>query len=161
MVKEAQNVPGLKDFSIKDYNSNDQTQTVLTYPGNVFILFAKDISTANTSNMKALQKLVTDCKALHIPIIGISASSQEETSKFKQTNQIEMDFFTIDGTACKTAMRTNPGLMMIKGGNILGKWSYADYPVLDQLKPDITNNTKPLFDLPANGLENAPTPSSN
>jgi hypothetical protein len=56
-----------------------------------------------------------------------------------------MDFMTIDGTVCKTAMRTSPGLMLLKGGNVMGKWSYANYPNWEQLKLDLKDNVEGLF----------------
>ena len=43
-------------------------------------------------------------------------------------NNIQVDYFVIDGTVSKTAMRSNPGLMLIKAGTVKGKWSYNDYP---------------------------------
>ena len=39
-----------------------------------------------------------------------------------------MPYFTLDGTASRTAMRSNPGLMLLHDGVVDGKWSYADYP---------------------------------
>ncbi|MBP6624204.1 MAG: DoxX family protein [Chitinophagaceae bacterium] len=145
IIKEAQNLPGIKDFSLNDYSGIDQTQTILNYPGHVFILFIKDIHEANTSNIEALGKLIEDCKKANIPIIAASASGDQDTQAFKEKYKLDITFFTIDGTACKTAMRANPAMMLIKKGTILGKWSYADYPNLQQLKLDTKENTTPLF----------------
>jgi hypothetical protein len=33
-----------------------------------------------------------------------------------------------DGTESKTAMRSNPGLMLLQKGTITNKWGYADFP---------------------------------
>ena len=43
-------------------------------------------------------------------------------------NMKDVPFMTIDGTVVKTALRTNPGLMLIKDGVVVRKWSYLDYP---------------------------------
>jgi len=38
------------------------------------------------------------------------------------------EFYTFDQTASKTAMRSDPGLMLVQGCIIRGKWSFRDYP---------------------------------
>jgi uncharacterized membrane protein YphA (DoxX/SURF4 family) len=145
VVKEAENAPTILDFAINDYNGGDITQTVLNYPGNVFLLFVKDVNLANTSNMDQLKKLIADCKANGVPIIAISASNDIETNKFKAAHQLDIEFNSIDATVCKTAMRSNPGIMLLNGGTVKGKWSYANYPDYAGLKLDLSNNKQPLL----------------
>ena len=40
----------------------------------------------------------------------------------------DVNFLLIDGTVNKTAMRTNPGLLLLHDGVVEQKWSYLDYP---------------------------------
>ncbi|MEZ5047215.1 MAG: DoxX family protein [Chitinophagaceae bacterium] len=145
LVAEAQNEPPIKDFVITNYDGNDVTQQILNYPGHVFILFIKDIHEAKTDNMNALKKLVQDAKEKNMPVIAVSASNDIETNEFKQKHQLDLSFFMIDGTVCKTAMRSNPGLMLLKNGTVLGKWSYVDYPQLNVLSLSNKDNQFPLF----------------
>jgi uncharacterized membrane protein YphA (DoxX/SURF4 family)/peroxiredoxin len=145
LVSPAKNEPPIKDFVISNYNGEDITQTILKYPGNVFILFVKDVDEANTSNIATLRTLEADCKKANIPLIAISSSNDVATKAFNAKHQLNLDFYSIDGTVCKTAMRTNPGLMHIKNGTVLNKWSYADYPNLSKLNIDMKDNSTPLF----------------
>ncbi len=41
---------------------------------------------------------------------------------------IQAEVLVLDGTVSKTAMRSNPGLMLLEQGVIKGKWSFRDYP---------------------------------
>jgi uncharacterized membrane protein YphA (DoxX/SURF4 family) len=145
LIKAAQNEPAVKDFVINNYNGEDLTQTILSYSGNVLLLFIKDVEEANTSNMEALRILEADCKNANVPLLALSASNDIATNKFKEANKLSIDFFTLDGTVCKTAMRTNPGIMWLKGGTVAGKWSYADYPKLESLKLNPSDNNSALF----------------
>ena len=111
----------------------------------MFLLFVKDVNEANTSNMAALQNLIAACKKVNVPVVGLTASNDIESNQFKATHKLDMEFMTIDGTVCKTAMRTSPGLMLLKAGNVMGKWSYANYPSLDKLKLDLNENAASLF----------------
>jgi uncharacterized membrane protein YphA (DoxX/SURF4 family) len=144
-VSPALNEPPIKDFAIGDFDGNDQTQTILTYPGYVFVVFIKDVKEAHTENISALQKLIEDAKKSNVPVIAISASNDIETSAFSKKHQLDLSFYTIDATVCKTAMRSNPGIMLLQTGTIKGKWSYANYPDLASLKLDYSQNKNPLF----------------
>ncbi len=156
IVKEAENPPSILDFAISDYNGQDITQTLLTYPGNVFVLFVKDVKEANTANMAKLRELIASCKSANIPFIAVSASNDIESNKFNSDNQLDIPFMIIDATVCKTAMRSNPGLMLLKGGTVQGKWSYANYPTFDKLALDLNQNKTSLFSVPE-----APAPDNS
>ncbi|MBK7762330.1 MAG: DoxX family protein [Bacteroidetes bacterium] len=145
MVKPAQNEPPIKDFVIGDYDGNDVTKNIVQYPGFVFVVFIKLVDEANTQNIDALRSLVEDCKKAGIPIIAISASNDIETKKFNEQHKLNIDFYTVDGTVAKTAMRTNPGVMLLNAGNVMGKWSYADYPNLAKLQLNVSGAQAPLF----------------
>jgi uncharacterized membrane protein YphA (DoxX/SURF4 family)/peroxiredoxin len=145
IVKKAQNEPAIKDFSISNYEGENLTNTVLNYKGAVFLLFIRDVKSANTSNMDRLRMLIQECRKANIPIIALCSSNDIESNKFKADHKLDIDFFSIDQTVCKTAMRSNPGLMMLQNGTITGKWSYAQYPALSALKIDLKNNSEPLL----------------
>lgn len=144
-VSPAKNEPPIKDFAIGNYNGEDVTQTILNYPGHLMILFVKDVKEAKTDHMDALRKLSEECSKVGVPFMAISASNDLETAEFSKQHKLNFSFYTIDGTVCKTAMRSNPGLMWMKAGTVMGKYSYANYPSLDQLKLELKDNTQALF----------------
>jgi uncharacterized membrane protein YphA (DoxX/SURF4 family) len=128
LIKKGNNTPEIKEFNVADYDGNDYTETLLKEPGYNFVFFVKDVSKASKHNMDKLRKLFAKCEKSSVGFYLLSASSKAETEKFVKDNKLNIYYFAIDGTVCKTAMRTNPGLMLMKAGTILGKWSYNDYP---------------------------------
>jgi hypothetical protein len=149
IVKEAQNAPSILDFAISDYNGQDITQTVLNYDGNLFLLYIKDVNTANTATVAELKSLYDACVKAGVPFLALSASNDIETAKFNTKHGLSLPFYTIDATVCKTAMRTNPGLMQLQKGTVKGKWSYANYPVFSSLGIPSPSKQAPLFPPPA------------
>ncbi len=145
VVKKAQNEPTIKDFSVSNYNGENITNTILTYKGNIFLLFIKDVQAANTGNMDRLRILIQACKKANVPMLALSSSNDIESNKFKGEHKLDIEFCTIDQTVCKTAMRANPGLMLMHNGTIKGKWSYANYPAFSTLNLDLKDNAIPLF----------------
>jgi len=145
LVKEAENEPKIHDFGITDYDGNVQTETILNYSGNVFLLFSENITKANTSNIEKLVELVNTCKKNNILVLGLSGSDDIATKEFTTKYHLDIPFYSTDGTVIKTAMRTNPGLMLMHAGDVKGKWSYLDYPKYSTLNLDTKDNAIPLF----------------
>lgn len=118
----------IKDFVITDPNGNDQTEQILTTPGYTFLLFVKDPATARTDNMDKLRQLIAEANSSNIPFYVICSASPDIAEKYRKEWGLNAPFYVLDGTTSKTAMRNNPGLMLLERGVIRGKWSFRDYP---------------------------------
>ena len=65
---------------------------------------------------------------------GLAANSYEEVEPFRHDNQVTYDVLTGDATMLKTIIRSNPGLILLKEGTVIGKWHYNDVPSYDEIK---------------------------
>ena len=137
LVQKGNATPEITDFEVLDFDDNDYTESLLKEPGYNFLFFVKDTEKASVRNLERIKKLVArSYQGQSVGFYVLSANSRENTDAFLKKNGIKADAFKIDGTVCKTAMRSNPGLMLIKGGTVIGKWSYNDYPKDFVLKGD-------------------------
>jgi len=129
VISEATGEPEIHDFILTDSDGNDQTQAILTAKGYTLFWFIRQFDKAHMDNMDKLNNIIAKAKAQHIPFY-ILCSIDRETSKpfFQKWNLTGIPVFTLDGTASKTAIRTNPGLMLLKDGIVAQKWSFRDYP---------------------------------
>jgi len=129
LVKKGNAEPEIKDFVISDFDQNDHTQEILTAPGYTFLLFVKDPPYARADNMDRLRNLMKEAAALNIPFYVLSSGNKEVTEAFRDKNKLyPADYMVLDATANKTALRSNPGLMILKDGIIQQKLSFRDYP---------------------------------
>jgi len=128
LIKKGNNTPEIKEFMVSGYDGSDVTETLLKEPGYNFLFFVKNVDKASTHNIEKLRKLFAKCEKNNVGFYLLSANSKEETEKFIKDNNLNIYYYSIDATVCKTAMRSNPGLMLIKAGTVMGKWSYNDYP---------------------------------
>ncbi|RYG48603.1 MAG: DoxX family protein [Chitinophagaceae bacterium] len=128
VIKKGNNTPEIKEFNVSDYDGNDYTETLLKEPGYNFIFFVKDVRKASAKNIDRLRRLFAKCEKSNVGFYLLSANTKAETEQFIKDNKLNIYYFAIDATVCKTAMRSNPGLMLLKAGTVLGKWSYNDYP---------------------------------
>lgn len=129
LIEKGNATPEIQDFHISDYvHGNDYTEALLKEPGYNFLFFLRDPATAKTDKIGKLAALAERCSKNNVGFFVLSSGSGEATEAFLAEHGIRADYFVLDGTVSKTAMRSNPGLMLIKAGTIKGKWSYRDYP---------------------------------
>lgn len=128
LVKKGNATPEIQDFHVSDYEGTDFTESLLKEPGYNFLFLIKDVHKASTRNIDQLRILADKCQKNNVGFFVLSASPQEATESFLKANNIHAQTFSIDATVCKTAIRSNPGLMLIKAGTVKGKWSFNDYP---------------------------------
>ncbi len=129
LIKEATGEIAIKDFSITDYDGNDHTANILQAEGYVFLWFIRNTEKARLDDIEVFRQLAEQAETYEIPTYILSSDNQERTQAFLQEHGlIKFPAFAIDGTASKTAMRSNPGLMMLHNGTVKEKWSFRDYP---------------------------------
>jgi uncharacterized membrane protein YphA (DoxX/SURF4 family) len=129
LVKEATGEPEIHDFVLTDTDKNDQTKAILTAPGYTIFWFVRNIDETHLDNLDRVKALAAKARELHVPFYILCSADMESGMAFmKKIGMNGYPIFTLDGTASKTAMRTDPGLMLLKDGLVQQKWSYRDYP---------------------------------
>lgn len=129
LIKKGNAEPKIKDFIISDYDGNDLTEQILTQPGYTLLLYVKDPGKARKDNLETLKGLILDANKNDVPFYVLCSADMERAENFKKAWGLEAaQFLVLDGTVAKTAMRSNPGLMLLEQGVIRNKWSFRDYP---------------------------------
>jgi uncharacterized membrane protein YphA (DoxX/SURF4 family) len=125
--------PPIHDFSIS-LNDVDYTSLILEQE-NVLLLVCYDINKTMDHNFEEINKLyssvIQDSLAF---FISLSASGNDDLQAFKLKNDIEYDFYFTDETTLKTIIRSNPGLVLLNKGTIVGKWHLNDLPDYKTIK---------------------------
>jgi len=128
LVKKGNAEPEVKDFILTDFDGANQTQAILTEPKPVYLFMVLNTADAGKgwdAKMQALQQKVAAGEAY---IYGVTASDKEAVAAFEKAHGLTFPFVQMDGTAIKTAGRSNPCLILLEQGTIKGKWHYNDIP---------------------------------
>ncbi len=134
LVKEGNCEVDIRDFRINDSSSNNITPEILASSKPTMLVIIKDVKAAYGDNVQKLKLLTDKCMASGINVIGATATSDaEEIADFKNKFGLGFIFNTLDGTVCKTAIRANSGLIVIKNGTVTYKCTYADYPTYNKI----------------------------
>ncbi|KAA6335420.1 Triosephosphate isomerase [termite gut metagenome] len=129
VLKEKGYEPPIADFSITDMQSGeDITEKILTDNNYTFLLVAYSIEEADDSNIDLINEIYDYCAENGYGFYGLTSSSDEQIEQWKEKTGAEYPFSLTDNITLKTMIRSNPGLILIKNGTILNKWSDEDLP---------------------------------
>ncbi len=129
-------VPPIHDFSILRQDGTDITDGILQDPGYTFLLVSYDLSEANVDGLEKAWRISVFAPDKGYGFYVLTPSGPEETDKLVEKG-FSFTFCNTDETTCKTIIRSNPGLLLIKEGTILGKWHYRDIPDPETLNKDL------------------------
>lgn len=128
VIKEKGYIPEINDFSIYSQEDGiDLTEEVLT-EDYVFLLVSPFLETADDSGMDLINELYDYSQDHGYRFLCVTASSDEAIAKWQDYTGAEYPFATLDDITLKTMVRSNPGLMLLKNGVVIGKWCVSALP---------------------------------
>ena len=139
-VKEGY-IPPIHDFSIADRKTGkDLTDSVLRHKGYMFLLIAPYLERADDSNFGDIDQLYEYAQTYNIPFYCLTASTAKAIQRWRDITGAEYPFCITDETTLKTIVRSNPGLLLLKDGTIINKWSHNQLPNGAKLSLPITQS---------------------
>ena len=150
-------IPPIHDFSITDNKTGlDLTNSVLGHKGYTFLLIAPHLETADDSNFGDIDRLYEYAQSYDIPFYCLTASTTKAIKRWIDLTGAEYPFCITDEAILKTIIRSNPGLLLLKDGTIINKWSHNNLPNEAKLSRPISQSSlgkMPKDSVPAKILE--------
>ena len=135
-------VPLIHDFSIQTMDGGeDITDSVIGQKGYVFLLVAPHLEYASDSNFGEIDAIYEYSADHGYPFYALTASTEDAVAHWRDITGAEYNFYITDDITLKTVIRSNPGLLLLKDGVVIGKWSHNDLPKLDY-KSELLENTE-------------------
>ena len=126
--------PPIHDFALTTCDTGeDITEQVLTKKGYTFLLVSPRLAVADDSNFGDIDQIYEYAEENGADFYCVTASANEEIERWRDLTGAEYHFCNADETTLKTMIRSNPGLMLLKDGTIIGKWSHNALPQTDDL----------------------------
>ena len=129
--------PPIHDFRIETPEGEDIRDFFLYDEKGTFIVIASNLQKTNMEGMGKIALLAAEAKSKGYNFIGLTASSPDSFEEFKNETGAQFDFFNTDEITLKTIVRSNPGLILLKKGTIIGKYHFNDIPKLEELEDQI------------------------
>ena len=149
--------PPIHDFMMESLETGeDITDEVLDDPGYTFLLITHRTEEADEGNIDLINELYEYCLENGYKFYALSSSSAEAIELWRDRTGAEYPFCIMDDITLKTMVRSNPGLMLIKGGVILNKWPSSQLPdefdLTDKLEQLPLGQVKEVNDLRTLGI---------
>lgn len=129
ILKEKGYEPVIHDFYMRDQASGeDITEQVLADEGYTFLLVAWRIEEANDGYIDLINEIYDYSVEHGYGFYALTSSPKEEIELWRDKTGAEYPFYESDDITLKTVVRSNPGLLLIKDGTILNKWSDSRLP---------------------------------
>jgi len=123
--------PLIMDFAVVDTMGNDVTDVLLKDKYS-FILVSADFKKADNVHVDEINSIVDYCYDHGYVFEALTASSQENIRRWQIYTGARYPIFQADATMLNTMIRSNPGLILLKNGTILAKWSHNNLPQISE-----------------------------
>lgn len=124
--------PKIHDFVLKGADGAEYTEDVLSNPDVQFLIVAYDLSKTNEDVQPAIKIFAENAGKKNLIVNGLTSSSPAEVASLQNKFGQSFTYYFADAVTLKTIIRSNPGLVMLKNGTVLGQWHYNDFPTLEE-----------------------------
>ena len=125
--------PLFADFSIMDDDMNDLTMDILADTGYTFLLISPHVEDANESDMDLIDDLFDYCAYWGYNLKGVTASGSDAVRRWTENAGADVEFLYSDEIPLQTMVRSNHGLVLLRNGVLVNKWSHACIPSDEEL----------------------------
>jgi len=112
----------LEEISLRDY---------ITKAPLIYVLFSKDLTKIDKSELSDLKEIFYKTSKKHIPFVFVCNALRPQINAFRKQNQFPVATFSNDITELKAIARSNPALLVIAKGKVIGKFPGKSIPSYD------------------------------
>jgi len=125
----------IKDLTISDASGTDYTKELIENPYYNLMVVAYNLNQTNEEAVGKLNALTLDLtEQYNIRTVMLTSNSAQDAAAFSKRNKLFAEIFYADAVPLKSMVRASPGVILLKNGVVINKWSYASMPSLDKLK---------------------------
>lgn len=128
--------PPIKSFSVETRDGENIYDFFLYDQEYVFMLIAYDINKSTRKNQKSINELASWAISEGYSFICLTSSLFDDCDRFAEETGAPYEFFHADEIDLKTMIRSNPGLLVLKGGTIVAKYSRNQIPSVEDFKSE-------------------------
>lgn len=123
--------PPIHNFSVTTETGQDITDSLLMSNSYTFLLVSTELPKADKEGMLHASKIATSASGKGYGFYCLTASPVDYADSYRKALNLKFPFATTDKTTLKTIIRSNPGLVLLKDGIVIGQWHYNDFPEAD------------------------------
>ena len=144
LIQEAYEPP-IHDLIIETPDGEDVIDFFIHDENYVFLLIAYNLDKSSREPQDKINDLANWALEKGLSFICVTSTLPEESEIYAEETGAPYEFFNCDEITLKTIIRSNPGLVVLKDGTILGKWHYNDIPTPEEFNKEFPVNEEEIF----------------
>jgi len=128
--------PPIKTFNVETRDGENIYDFFLFDEKYVFMLIAYDTNKSSRKNQQQINELANWALGEGYSFICLTSSLYADSDRFAEETDAPYEFFNADEIDLKTMIRSNPGLLVLKGGTIVAKYSRNEIPSPEAFKAE-------------------------
>lgn len=126
--------PKIRDLAIQDAQGVNYTQELLGNPFYNLVIVAYDLGHTDEQAIRRINALAVNLTDnYNIRTILLTSNSAPDATAFAKKNHLISEIYYADGVPLKTIVRSNPGVLLMKGSTVIAKWHYHSLPKYDDI----------------------------
>lgn len=124
----------IKDLIITDAAGTDYTKELIENPYYNLIIVAYNLKDTDEEGIAKLNALTLNAtEQFNIRTVMLTSNSAQDADAFSKRMKLFAEVFYADGVPLKSMVRANPGVLLLKNGVVINKWSFRAMPSFDKL----------------------------
>lgn len=125
--------PAIKDFSLLDEHGAIVTERLLSHPSPVILVVMPRLPDQPQPVVVKLNELMLFAARHEWPAFVVTASLKNEVNKWMAMSPPYFNWLWADETLLKTVVRSNPGILILHQGVVVGKYTLHTLPPVSEL----------------------------
>jgi uncharacterized membrane protein YphA (DoxX/SURF4 family) len=124
----------IKDLNITDASGTDYTKELIENPYYNLVIVAYELNkTDESATAKLNQIALKAAEQFNVRTVLLTSNSAQNAATFVERNKLFVEVFYADAVPLKSMVRANPGLLLLKNGVVIHKWSANFLPDFNTL----------------------------
>lgn len=134
--------PAITDFRIDNSDGQEYTDDFLDYNDYWFMVVCYDLNKTNKKAQEEINEFAKSAEDKGIRLIGLTGTLPSDAEAIRHEFQNPFEYYFCDEIVLKTIVRSNPGLVLMHGGEVKSKWHHNELPNFKDLSSVYFDNRK-------------------
>lgn len=128
--------PKITDYSVWN-EEGDFTEE--TFQGEKFLVIIENIVKSDKEALQEINRLADQLEG-QVEAMILTANDERTFEVYRHEYQLAIDYFYADHTVLEAMIRSNPGIMLLEDGVVMGKWHHNDVPSSEKILELVKEN---------------------
>ncbi|MFN6038671.1 MAG: BT_3928 family protein, partial [Bacteroidota bacterium] len=139
LISKAEDEAKITTYTFQDADGNELADSLLNYKGYYFLLIMNKLGETekNKTLINSMKDFYQASSKSGIRFYAVTHDFKEDIDKYKNETGANFPFLISDDVQLKMMVRSNPGLMLFKGCQMIKKWHYNSFPDFIKVKAEL------------------------